>query len=260
MSDRGAATATAALRTSPRAAPPPPPPAGAFGAPLLSFATRLFRAPSTARAERASASGSSAPAAEPRHLFFLVHGLGGRPEDLASLREALLSRSGGAAAVHLARANYGSRGASTHDGIEAGAARLVDELRSVVAARPSLTHLSFVGNSLGGLYCRYAAALALDVDESGRGSPTVAGLRPVTFLTTATPHLGVGAFGYLGLVPSWLQAGLGSRAMGRTIAELLLQDAPTPGGCAPPASGLACGADMRHCAPQGAAAGPHGNA
>ena len=110
----------------------------------------------------------------------------------------------------------------------AGAARLAAELRSVVAARPSLTHLSLVGNSLGGLYCRYAAALALD-DTGAEGPPRIAGLRPVTFLTTATPHLGVGAFGYLGLVPPWLQAGVGGRALGRTIAELLLQDASQPG-------------------------------
>jgi hypothetical protein len=98
------------------------------------------------------------------------------------------------------------------------------ELRSVVAAQPQLTHLTLVGNSLGGLYVRYAAALAYDASSN-----TVAGLRPVTLLTTATPHLGVGAFGYLGLVPRWLQATVGGRALGRTIAELLLQDAGPSG-------------------------------
>jgi hypothetical protein len=86
-----------------------------------------------------------------------------------------------------------------------------------------------VGNSLGGLYCRYAAALTYTPHDR-----RVAGLLPATFLTTATPHLGVGAFGYLGLVPSWLQAAVGgSGALGRTIAELLLQDGNGNGGAAP---------------------------
>ena len=44
---------------------------------------------------------------------------------------------------------------------------------------------------------------------------TVAGLVPDTYLSTATPHLGVGPFGYLGLIPSPLQ-----RVVGRGLPSL----------------------------------------
>ena len=123
MAEASGRVASPAARVAATARPASPPPPAPFGAPLLSFATRLFRAPGAAQAaqavppaQRASASAST----EPKHLFFLVHGLAGRPEDLSSLREALLERSGGAAAVHLARSNVGRSG-STNDGIEGAA-------------------------------------------------------------------------------------------------------------------------------------------
>jgi len=70
----------------------------------------------------------------------------------------------------------------------------------------------------GGLYARYAIALLFD-PPSGQ----VAGLQPTTFLTTATPHLGVGRHGHLGLLPSPLQS-LGGAFLGSSIRELLLRD------------------------------------
>jgi hypothetical protein len=148
LRSRAAATAavTAARRatSSPRAArmaaasPPaaasplaPPPPhgdgaarrsGGGFGSPLRSFfASRLFsRGADTATAAATTAAAVTAAtsaASPPRHLFFLVHGLAGQPEDLSCLRDNLLRLSGGRAAVHLSRANV-ARGASTRDGIE----------------------------------------------------------------------------------------------------------------------------------------------
>lgn len=51
---------------------------------------------------------------------------------------------------------------------------------------PGLKRISFVAHSLGGLFQRYAIA---DLYKSGDSS--IAGLDPVTFITMATPHLGM---------------------------------------------------------------------
>jgi predicted esterase YcpF (UPF0227 family) len=53
----------------------------------------------------------------------------------------------------------GNNAFMSFDGVPAGAARIADEVRAVVAANPSLVYISLVGNSLGGIYARYAAAL-----------------------------------------------------------------------------------------------------
>lgn len=159
---------------------------------------------------------ASAPA--PTHLFVLVHGLGGTPEDLSCLERNLLlgaRREGFAALVLKPGCNVLAR---SFDGVRAGAARVADEIRAVVAAHPTLVDISLVGNSLGGIYARYAAALLFDEDAG-----TVAGLRPDAFLTTATPHLGVGPFGYLGLFPSQMRAVVGPM-LGATTRELSLAD------------------------------------
>ena len=49
------------------------------------------------------------------------------------------------------------------------------------------------------------------------------GLSPCTFLTTATPHLGVGPWGYFKLVPRKLQT-LWAGNLGKSIMELTLHD------------------------------------
>ena len=159
----------------------------------------------------------------------MVHGLGGQPGDLACLEE-VLNRRGESSGVHVHLAQCNAPGSSlfsslfhpTHDGIEAGGRRLADEIRSLKAAAPQLTHVSLVGNSLGGLYCRYAAALLFDAR-----SRTLAGLRPVHFLTTASPHLGVGVHGHLSLIPRPLQS-LGASLLGISVRQLLLGDGPRP--------------------------------
>lgn len=148
------------------------------------------------------------------HLFVLVHGLQGQPGDLACLKEALLASSS-RPSVHLSTCNT----ERTDDGVASGGLRLAEELRAVVAATPRATHLSVVGNSLGGLYARYALPLLHDDATS-----TVCGLVPATFLTTATPHLGVGAYGHLSLIPRPLQRA-SSLVLGKTVRELLLCDA-----------------------------------
>ena len=83
---------------------------------------------------------------------------------------------------------------------------------SVVGRHPNLEKISFVGHSLGGLIARYAIAVLYQQDltrkeseengehgeeellskspleEKTRGK--IAGLQPINFITSATPHLG----------------------------------------------------------------------
>jgi hypothetical protein len=110
---------------------------------------------------------------------------------------------------------------NTRDGIAAGGARLAAEVRDVASQHGSLTSLSLVGNSLGGLYVRYAAAELLD-DDSERCT-MAGGLTPDALVTTGAPHLGVRKYTFLPLPEPLFVAG---RAVaGQTAEDLLLRDA-----------------------------------
>lgn len=81
---------------------------------------------------------------------------------------------------------------------------------SVVKRYPDLQKISFIGHSLGGLIARYAIAKLYSEDfkkptSQDNGEPDrfekpfrdektegkIAGLEPVNFITSATPHLGL---------------------------------------------------------------------
>lgn len=81
---------------------------------------------------------------------------------------------------------------------------------SVVKRHPDLQKISFIGHSLGGLIARYAIAKLYSEDfrkpvsqENGepdgfekpfgeeKSEGKIAGLEPVNFITSATPHLGL---------------------------------------------------------------------
>eukprot|EP00960_Hanusia_phi_P042004 755259-Hanusia_phi.AAC.4 len=161
---------------------------------------------------------------EPEHLIVLVHGLAGTAgdvaDDLAYLKRSIDSqdRNGKNTLVYLAKCNEDK----TRDGVEAGGWRLAKEIVDLVEGTPSLQRISFVGNSLGGLYSRYAIAV---LHQEGRGGwkaeeDLVCGLKPDTFVTTATPHLGVRRFTYLP-IPYQLH-GLAPVFVGRTGDDLFL--------------------------------------
>jgi len=116
--------------------------------------------------------------------------------------------------THNSTANAGPLGLSyftTTDGIAAGGARLATEVRAVLKKNPSLTHLSFVGVSLGGLYVRAALEHLVDLP-----------LARTNLITFASPHLGVRNH----LLPV-IAAAVAAGAIGRTGWELLLMDRPT---------------------------------
>ncbi|OUS45921.1 putative serine esterase-domain-containing protein [Ostreococcus tauri] len=150
----------------------------------------------------------------PAHLIACAHGLAGTPEDLRALERRVAAD--GNALVHRLACNAPL---NSFDGVEAGAVRIVEELREVVRANPSLRYLTLYGNSLGGIYARYAAGIMWEEKRDG----TMLGLIPCTYLTTATPHLGVGPWGFFKLVPRALRY-LWSKQLGRSIMELTLRD------------------------------------
>ena len=85
------------------------------------------------------------------------------------------------------------------------------QVKSVIKRHPGVQKISFVAHSLGGLIARYAVARLYEpetvrepsqengdcrtngpenpcLEESSKGK--IAGLEPINFITSATPHLG----------------------------------------------------------------------
>ena len=160
------------------------------------------------------ASATVAPAAPYKHLIVLQHGLYGSEDNLIVLAEQIQSVASDAL-VHLAASNDGRR---TRDGIAAGGSRLASEIRQITDRHPSLEKLSLVGNSLGGLYVRYAATALMD----SSGQTMAGGLIPDALVTTGCPHLGVRKFTFLPL-PVALQT-LARPVAGQSGVELMLRD------------------------------------
>jgi len=150
------------------------------------------------------------PSNHPIHLIVLSHGLMGSKGDLQNLALLLNKKSQGSALVHLSDSNSFSK---TLEGIEIGGKRLAEEIREILALHSTIREISFVGNSLGGLYARWAVSELFRVEEGEKGSPEgaeklIIGLKcskerrnkylvPKHFMTIATPHLGVRSFSYL---------------------------------------------------------------
>ena len=71
----------------------------------------------------------------------------------------------------------------TLTGIDVCAQRVLMEVKKQLDAHPALEHLSLVGFSMGGLICRYMAGILYAREFYG--------LKPLNFLTLASPHLGI---------------------------------------------------------------------
>jgi len=186
----------------------------------------------------------------PLHLVVLVHGWMGKPNELSYLHQALERQAAAVAAaaansnneeddeqddanhhdnkplvlVHSATANDGQ----TSDGIAAGGSRLAAEINDWIEALASSREnnssisLSLIGNSLGGLYARYALSEIHwnnDSNNAQQQQQQHPKIRPAVFVTTATPHLGVAApHTYLNL-PRWAEYGI-AKAMQQTGMDL----------------------------------------
>jgi hypothetical protein len=130
------------------------------------------------------------------HLVVLVHGLMGNARDLEYL--ALKLEEKGAVVLQSRKNEY----MQSLAGIKEGAERLVEEIHEISLANPHLNSVSFVGNSLGGLFSRYAVKLLSIMAEEDKnatdfylttetGADMGMRLYPNRFMTIASPHLGV---------------------------------------------------------------------
>lgn len=167
---------------------------------------------------------------------FEGEGEGEGKDDVAAAIDGMRASLGQNVVVHSATCNEGR----TNDGVRAGGERLVEEMLQVIRKQAGRTrrkknqgkqkngddddgtndgdlnevvdiHLSLVGNSLGGIYSRYAIAQLFDMSEKlveNEGEPcrnTVLldngniHLHFETFCTTATPHLGCSKHTYISL-------------------------------------------------------------
>ncbi|KAL3929762.1 MAG: hypothetical protein SGBAC_012066 [Bacillariaceae sp.] len=152
------------------------------------------------------------------HLIILIHGWLGNPKEMDGLKESLIEQSQiqmdnqnlqhdsnkespsslDRVVVHSVRCNDGK----TSDGILAGGKRVAGEINEMIqeiwntqSSQGSKTNirLSMVGNSLGGLYGRFAVSEIDWTDQQQqRQQQQAAQLIPHYFVTTATPHLGCG--------------------------------------------------------------------
>nr|ADD95717.1 unknown protein [uncultured organism MedDCM-OCT-S04-C12] len=161
------------------------------------------------------------------HLCVLVHGIMGTDSDLKYLGSRLEEHG---CVVLLSQSNWWIKSLS---GIETAAKRLVEEIHTVQLSKPWLRKISFVGNSLGGLFCRYAVKLlsrdSLDTHMFYAG-PGAAPLQPEIFVSIATPHLGVLDYMWaedrIGTLPSILKTTISwiSRTMWQSGLELFFED------------------------------------
>ena len=132
-----------------------------------------------------------------KHVVVLVHGIMGTHKELSYVKEALEREFKLALSlddefskhflVHAASCNDDN----TLDGIEAGGRRLAIEINELLRNETKDGHvaLSMLGNSLGGLYARYALPY---IDWNRAGQTNAENLVfPNVFITTATPHLGL---------------------------------------------------------------------
>lgn len=163
-------------------------------------------------------------------------GDGEKRDDAAAAIDEIRSSLGQRVVVHSVTCNEGK----THDGVRAGGERCVEEMLQVIRKEADRTrrkrqairkhngngsanddeldeavrlHVSLVGNSLGGIYSRYAVAQLFDRSENKHehdGEPCFDNnailldngsirLHFQTFCTTATPHLGCSKHTYVSL-------------------------------------------------------------
>lgn len=171
----------------------------------------------TAASNAADSELEAAPLLPCEEVLVLVHGLQGTAEDFSFFADQLRQTSAGRSGrllVHVPDVNE----YKTHDGVEEGGKRLAADIRCFVSEHPTLSRISLVGFSLGGIYIRYAAGVLFDEATS-----TVAGLTPQTFATVASPNLGVRRFGVYRFIPQPL-FGATKFLFGQTGDDLVLND------------------------------------
>ncbi|KAF2239078.1 DUF676-domain-containing protein [Viridothelium virens] len=119
------------------------------------------------------------------HLVVLIHGLWGNPNHLRFLSKSLREKYPEELHILVARSNSDS---FTYDGIEVGGERVAHEIEETLEQLSkrgnTITKISMIGYSLGGLVARYAIGLLYSHGLFDK-------IQPINFTTFASPHLGV---------------------------------------------------------------------
>jgi len=131
-----------------------------------------------------STSSENESAVLPEHIFVLVHGNNGSPNDLSKITERIEKQYRGNVLCIQIKSNCGQ----THLGVQIGGRNVAREVLEVIDSYESnfqiRTHkFSMIGHSLGGLYIRFSV---LDIMKGLKGTP----IEYVSFTTLCTPHLG----------------------------------------------------------------------
>ncbi|EMS61116.1 hypothetical protein TRIUR3_14236 [Triticum urartu] len=132
----------------------------------------------------------------------MVNGLYGSSADWRFAAEQFVKRLPGKVYVHRSECNHSKL---TYDGVDIMGERLAEEVHQVVQRKRNLRKISVVAHSLGGLISRYAIGRLYeestseepclnmekhsDQESMCRGGK-IAGLEPMNFIASATPHLG----------------------------------------------------------------------
>ena len=170
------------------------------------------------------------------HFCFLVHGHRGLSVDLSYLQTQMHQQAhewvGGdqmSSSVDMVIHSAVCNEKKTTDGVKLGGERLAQEMLQVIREHmrdrnATVLTISVVGNSLGGLYARYAVSMLAELCPASLDDPFVLILddmyrvRLNVFCTTATPHLGVAGHTFLPL-PRTAEIGV-AHAMGETGRDL----------------------------------------
>jgi len=178
------------------------------------------------------------------HYVFLVHGYIGNDLEMSYIETAIetykakydsqtLNPNQNRIVICRTKDNNGK----TSDGISEGATRLANEIEDFILNdtaeqlkrdEDSNIHekhvsISFIGNSLGGLYARYAISLLpAELDEDKIMPDTKVVIHSNVFCTTATPHLGIASNTYIA-VPRIVEKGI-SKLLSKTGEDLFGSD------------------------------------
>ncbi|KAJ0788488.1 putative alpha/Beta hydrolase, lipase [Helianthus annuus] len=135
----------------------------------------------------------------PDHLVIMVNGIIGSASDWGYAAKQFVKMLPDKVIVHCSECNSSTL---TFDGVDRMGERLAEEVLEVAKLWPHVSKISFVAHSLGGLVARYAIGKLYedrpvsglsDSDEKNESNcyeARIAGLKPVNFITFATPHLG----------------------------------------------------------------------
>ncbi|KAJ1281365.1 hypothetical protein BS78_04G300800 [Paspalum vaginatum] len=168
------------------------------------FLSQRLPQPTAEAEETADAEGKAARSREEEeaggdeadHLVVMVNGLYGSSADWKFAAEQFVKRLPGKVFVHRSQSNHSKL---TYDGVDLMGERLAEEVRQIVQRRRNLRKISFVAHSLGGLVTRYAIGKLFETtvnndkpfdEQKFPACGKIAGLEPINFITSATPHLG----------------------------------------------------------------------